>query len=326
MAAVRGWAVLERLTEQELTEFARVFRPGTGLASLLARRGLPIEHLPAETGLDAVEFWSLVDDRIANGIVADGRRLLLAFAAERYPANPVFAAGLAATNTTPVRTPVTSPEPTPPTVRPDPVDISSLSAHGPAETASPETALRRVCFLGAGPDGRPGGPPARELLAILTALRGTGIEVVPRPPAAAAELAQSVGGRPDVLHLSCRTAGSDLHFRDAGDNWLSIPIAGLAQTLRQWTESSGGPLDALVLAASDGRAAAEALRPFARTVIAHSGDLADEDAIVFAGSFYRALGSGIAPDAAARSAAEQCRGSARLVPGLLVITGAARPA
>lgn len=277
--------VPQRLSAREVAEFARVFPPGPGLSSLLGSAGLPVAKLPVPYGLDAQEFWNLVNDRIGAGLVGDGRQLLLRFATGRFPANEVFSAGL--------------------------------------------DAVRAVSFVGASPNELPRVRADRELRAVLRAIRGTPIAVRPLLAADAADLGRigwmSGGERADLLHLCCHCDGEALLFENRDGETHRVPVEDVAAVLRAAVAAAKAPLLGVLLAGCRGERAAEALRPHAHTVVAHRGDLDDDDAVLFAEYFYAALAEGAGPGPAARLAAEQVaadeRGRPWLRDGLIVLEG-----
>jgi hypothetical protein len=128
---------------------------------------------------------------------------------------------------------------------------------------------------------------------------------------------------PDVLHLSCHCDGGALIFEDRDGAAHSVLIAEVAETLRVLTAAAGVQLDGIVLAACRSVGAAKALAPLARTVVGHSGDLDDDDAVTFAGHLYQALRAGrtlaTAAPVAAQLVAVGDRGRPWLRDGLVVL-------
>jgi len=272
--------VTARLTRHEVAEFAHVFPPSPALMSLLSEAGIPVDLLPVFYGLDSQEYWNLVNDRIAAGLIEGGRARLLRFAAGRYPANPVF-------------------------------------------TATSAAPLGRICFVGASPDDMPRVRPGRELRAVLQAVRGNGIEVSTLLAATAVDLGQLVGKWPDLLHLACHCDGETLVFENRDGEARPVAIAEVAQTLGVLMAAAGGPLRGIVLAACRSVAAGRALLPYARTVVAHQGDLDPADAAAFAGHLYQALCLGAeladAAPVAAQLVAQEDQGQPWLKDRLVVL-------
>jgi hypothetical protein len=78
------------LTEDEVSELAKVFPAGPSAAVLLDAAGFPDQLLPAPIGLNSLEFWSQVNKAVRSGVAAGGRADILRAASARYPENPVF--------------------------------------------------------------------------------------------------------------------------------------------------------------------------------------------------------------------------------------------
>jgi hypothetical protein len=84
------------LSGTELRMLAQVFHQATAARQVLAAAGLPQGRQPIWSGgMSPAEFWGEVNHLLAAGVLRDGRRRVLAAAAELYPANPVFAARMA---------------------------------------------------------------------------------------------------------------------------------------------------------------------------------------------------------------------------------------
>lgn len=79
------------LTPVEIRELARAAGHGAPARHLLADAGFPLERVPVPDH-DAVTFWWEVARLLRHGLLADGRRCVLAVAAARFPDNAVFAA------------------------------------------------------------------------------------------------------------------------------------------------------------------------------------------------------------------------------------------
>lgn len=80
----------EPLTPQEIAELARVFTDRLAVTSLLTRAGIPPARIPEWGGRDPAAYWREVSGLLSVGLLVDGRRRVLAVAAEDLPANPVF--------------------------------------------------------------------------------------------------------------------------------------------------------------------------------------------------------------------------------------------
>jgi hypothetical protein len=78
------------LAEDEINALALVFASPNAATALLREAGFPPERAPAWQPTDAHQFWTDVSVLLEHGIMPDGRRLLLAAARRRFPANRVF--------------------------------------------------------------------------------------------------------------------------------------------------------------------------------------------------------------------------------------------
>ncbi len=290
-----------RLTEAELTALARAFPPGPAARAVLSSAGFPGEHLPSAFGVTSTEFWAQVAAAVEDGVLADGRRELLAAAARRFPANPVFLADRA--------------------FPADPV----LPAAG-AGVRAPESAPVAVLFVGASPVGARRLRTDREAKAVLRAAGGEGRRVEICPAAEVTDLRRLLDLRPDILHLACHGDGENLVFEDGFGEQATVPAAEVARTLLLYRERAGVRLRALLLGSCHSERAAALFRGAADTVIAHTGPLDDQCAIAFAEWFYRELGR--TPDRIADAAVIAARHTtltdplcAGLEDGLVVLTG-----
>jgi WD40 repeat protein len=85
------------LTGREIEELAQVFHAQHLAALLLEEAGIPRGRQPAwPVGGTPETFWREMNERLRGGIVDEGTIRLLRAAVRRYPANRVFAAGVAA--------------------------------------------------------------------------------------------------------------------------------------------------------------------------------------------------------------------------------------
>ncbi|MEV4515514.1 CHAT domain-containing protein [Dactylosporangium sp. NPDC049525] len=81
---------MDRLSDDELSALARLLAPDRRLTAMVLRdAGFSAELLPsgARTSL---EYWSVVNDLIVDGLLADGRARLLAAVATHFPHHPVL--------------------------------------------------------------------------------------------------------------------------------------------------------------------------------------------------------------------------------------------
>lgn len=86
-----GGRAPETLSQTEAKALAAAFGAGPEARLLLVAAGLPPDRVPTSSA-DASLFWAAVSELLANGVLIDGRRRVLAAAAARFPANPYFAA------------------------------------------------------------------------------------------------------------------------------------------------------------------------------------------------------------------------------------------
>jgi hypothetical protein len=79
----------EPLSSHEVRELALVVNDPGQAGQMLAETGMTRDRIPPWNS-DALTFWTTINALFAAGVVAQGRTRLLAAAAARYPANPVF--------------------------------------------------------------------------------------------------------------------------------------------------------------------------------------------------------------------------------------------
>jgi hypothetical protein len=305
VGARRGDAASPELSTEEIATLAEIFPPRWPARSLLREAGFPLMEVPAAADT-AVAFWEQIAEGIALGIFPGGRRLLLIAAAKRYPGQPVFSAGLA-----------------------DAPSDSRMAAddgtYGSAADGS--RALTRVLVVGANPQGVERIRPDRDARAIRQAAERGHIVAEYCPAASATDLGRALEFRPDILHLACHGSAGDLIFEDAQGYEHAVAARDVEETLRLYTEVGSVRLSGVVLASCDGDQAAAELLGVADRVVAHSGPLDDDCAVVFTGLLYQELAR--TPDlaAAARLAARHTlltdRSCADVVNGLLILPAAA---
>ncbi|XVQ11486.1 effector-associated domain EAD1-containing protein [Spirillospora sp. CA-255316] len=182
-------------TRTEVMELAKVFPPLPAARSVLREAGFPEVAIPAAPDT-ALGFWEQVSESIANGVVRDGRRKILAAALRRYPANAVLA------------TPA-------------------------VETTS--SASFRVLVVGASPRGTDRIRWDRELKAISAADRGH-LVIQSCPAASVLDLDRIRTFRPDLLHLICHGVGEDLVFEDPDGEPHPVPAEDVADTIARSRE------------------------------------------------------------------------------------------
>lgn len=240
----------EPLTDAELREFARLFPPDATTRSRLRRAGFDLNKFPVVVaGQRPDDYWDLINEMVVDGAIGNGRLRLLNMGHEHYPFNAVF--------------------------------------------------KRRVLLLGASPAVTGTGAALdtlrtdEEYLAVMEAARGMTVEY--RPLATAADIGSALDYQPDILHLACHGQGLMLTFHDRlanqpdPRNARMIHAADLAAALLAYEREHRHRLGGIVLNACWSAEAAAELRPCARTVVAHRGELADTVAAVIARELYTRL-------------------------------------
>ena len=241
----------EPLTEAELRELAKLFPPDATTRSSLRRARFDVSQFPvAVAGQRPDDYWNLVNDLIIDGAIENGRLRLLDMGRDRYPYNPVF--------------------------------------------------KRRILLLGASPAMAATGSALdclridEEFQAVLATARGMTVEY--RGFATVAEVQYALADRPDILHLACHGQGPMLMFHDrlAGQpdprRARAVHAADLAAALLAYERELQHRLHGIVLNACFSAEAAIELRSCARTIVAHSGELADTAAAQVARELYARLG------------------------------------
>ncbi|MFD7032828.1 effector-associated domain EAD1-containing protein [Streptomyces sp. NPDC059917] len=247
----------EPLLREEIVELATVYNaPGPAEVLLLAA-GYPADAMPYAPKSPR-EYWETVSASLATGVMADGRRRILAEARERRPYNPVFAAA-----------PGPGPE---------------------AAATAPAPGVPKVMVLGSEPARRGAVRAAAELREILQAARDR-LQVVPGPAATSADLVRIRRELPDILHLACHGTEEGLLLEDQDGEPHTLPAAELARTLQLATEHYGHHLRALVLRSCDSDVIAGRFTELADVVIAHRGRLDADCSTLFAAAFYEELAS-----------------------------------
>lgn len=82
-------SVREELSEIEINELARLFPPGPATSIRLGRAGFDPARLPSAAA-SSLDYWMLINEGIATGVIADGRRRVLAMAKEIFRFNDVL--------------------------------------------------------------------------------------------------------------------------------------------------------------------------------------------------------------------------------------------
>ncbi|MFF7076411.1 effector-associated domain EAD1-containing protein [Streptomyces lavendulae] len=256
-------ASLEPLLREEIVELATVYNTPGQAETLLLAAGYPPDALPYAPKSPR-EYWETVSASLATGVMADGRRRILAEARERRPFNPVFAAA-----------PTPGPE---------------AAVPAPASVATEAVGVPKVMVLGSEPARRGAVRAAAELREILQATRGR-LEVIPGPAATVADLVRIRRELPDILHLACHGTEEGLLLEDQDGEPHTLPAAELARTLQLAAEHYGHHLRALVLRSCDSNAIAGQFTELADVVIAHRGRLDADCSTLFAAALYEELAS-----------------------------------
>jgi Effector-associated domain 1 len=80
----------DELTQEEIYALAGTFDV-TAANTLLKLADFPPYAIPVTGFGNPLEFWSMIADQIAKGVMTNGRRRILAAAKRRYPAGNLFA-------------------------------------------------------------------------------------------------------------------------------------------------------------------------------------------------------------------------------------------
>lgn len=264
-------------SDEEMVALATAFPPGPAAREVLARAGYPAAALPSMVGVAGLQFWSQVNDDVANGILDEGCARVLGAALHQYPHNRVFQDGIAKRSQ-----PYANPHP-----------HSNPHPHG-------TPGLLRVLVVGAGlaaptvgahagAEAGNGREPAiradRESKLILQAQELGHLEVELRPAATVDDLTFSPARPTGILHLICHGDGRTLLFADELGDPRRIPAADVADLIAAYRVHLRG----IVLNACRSEECADVFEPLADTVIAHRGALDDGCAQLFAGRLYRTL-------------------------------------
>jgi hypothetical protein len=105
-----------------------------------------------------------------------------------------------------------------------------------------------------------------------------------RPIATVRDVSELRDGKYHLLHLACHARADELFFTDRSGRTLVVRAGDLADLIRP------GRLRGIVLNACTSEAAATILRAVADVTVAHRDELVDEDAGLWAGYLYDALG------------------------------------
>ena len=325
------------LTEEEVYALADAF-PIAAARTLLTMARFPAWAIP-ETGFaNSLEFWSKIAEQVANQVMPDGRRKILAAARRRFPSSDKFPDPPAASDPAgPARA-----EGAAPSGRTVSIDSSrgvQAGDHGVqynyyfgeagAAGGAPPDAPVRVLVIGASPDDPdlPHVRADREAHAIEKAALPHRVEVKVVLGAEATDVQRVGSFRPGIVHFVCHGDTDSLVFNDSHGEADFVKADRVADLLRFYRETSGVRLRGIVLAACDGNTLAPFFTGVADTVIAHRGKLSDPCGVAFATQLYSRMND--APDlaTAAREAAQltaqYSAGCEPVIANLIVLTSGA---
>ena len=241
------------LTADEVYALADAF-PVASAKTLLSLARFPARAIP-ETGFaNSLEFWSKIAEQVADGVMEDGRRQILAAAHARLPYNDKFAD-----------------QPVPRT-----------------RASGPDRPLR-VLVIGASPSDLPPVRADQESRAIGKVALPSRVAVSYAPAAQSTDLEKVGSLRPHIVHFVCHGQDDYLLFNDIHGESDPVPAARVADSLRFYRDSAGIRLRGIVLAACDGSTLAPAFTGMAAAVIAFDGTLPDACGVAFAELLYGKL-------------------------------------
>jgi hypothetical protein len=260
----------DSLSDEELDEFAKLYRPDATTLNRLREAGIDVTRLPLfAAGQSARSWWLSVNLLLEDGSIEDGCAILLAMVREDYPASEAFASSSLA---------------------------GSRNQRHSADWAG--TLSRwRIVFLGASPRHATPGDLRPALLQTdpeYRAIMDAGGRIEPHyiPFATFDDVFTARSQyRPHVLHVACHGDGPMLTFHDRVDGGPHVVHAAeLAQELIRSDLGGRHRLHGIVLNACRSEEAAQILRPCADVVVAHRDDLPDDAAVAVARALYQHLG------------------------------------
>lgn len=301
------------LTREEVFALAGAFRVDAA-KTLLRMVHFPAWAVPESGYANSLDFWSLIAEQVAAGVMADGRSKILSGARDRFPGSKKFAAFAAAAAPPAVPGPSGQAAPSGPAVsvagsRGVQVGNNNVQinyhAHEPARPAAAadgtardgtagdadRTAVLRVLVIGASPidPDLPHVRADREAHAIETVAVPDRVEVKVVLGAEATDVRHVGSFKPHIVHFVCHGTADSLVFSDTRGEADYVSAARVAERLRFYRDEHGVRLRAVVLAACDGQALAPFFSGVADTVIGHRGKLADQCGVTFAEQFYARL-------------------------------------
>jgi Effector-associated domain 1/CHAT domain len=333
---------VDELTSDEIDAFADVFGAGSSAQTLLRMARFPAAAVPVTGFSTPYDFWSLIAEQVANGIMSDGRARLLAAARRRFPESDRFGGSSA-----PGVWPASAPAPAPA----DPIIVQggqglqfgigniqnnhySGAARSDSVRAAPApSAPLRVLLIGASPADQNLSyvRSDREAHEIAAVARPDRVKVSTVLGAEATDLQQIGSVRPDIVHFVCHGEGDCLLFNDTRGRADPVEAGRIVRLLRHYRDEDGIRLRAIVLAACDGETLAPLFTQVADVAIGHQGKLADPCGEAFSRQFYRLLNDlpdpvgadsvGRAAREAAQLAAQYSGGCSPVIDNLIVLPG-----
>ena len=283
----------------------------------------PASAIPVTGYHTSFDFWSAIAEKVANGVLPDGRRELLTnarlvypysttlpelpiAAAQARPANSVQAEGLRGAQ-----------------IGDHNVQVNYFDAP-PASRR--ETAPLRVLVIGASPSDPdlPHVRADREAHVIDEVAQPGRVEVRAVLGAEATDMQKVRSFRPDILHFACHGEDDCLVFNDTRGEADRVKATRISDLLRHYRDTDGVRLRAIVLAACDGNTLTPLFADVADAVIGHGGKLSDPCGEAFARHFYRLISNGsdnlaAAAREAAQLAAQFSAGCAPVVANLIIV-------
>lgn len=240
----------ESLTDTELHELAKLFRPDANTMGQLRRAGFDLSQFPvAVPGQRPDDYWNLVNEMVIDGSIENGRPRLLDMGRRRYPHNSVFKRKVLLLGASPLA----------------------------ADTGKVLDSLRIDEEYAAIIEAARGMAVDYRRLATVADIQYA-LDYQPDI------LHLACHGQGPVLMFHERLA------RQPGPGQArAIHASDLATALLAYEQEHSHRLDGIVLNACTSMDAAAELRPCARTIVAYSGDLADADAAEIAGELYGRL-------------------------------------
>jgi hypothetical protein len=257
----------DELTADEIYALANAFSVPSAKA-LLSMTEFPPWAIPIADYTNSLEFWSKIARHVADGVMRDGRRQILAAARARFPYHAAFA------------------------------QPSAPGGQSPCEGRP-----LRVLVIGASPSDLPPVRTDQESRAISKAALADRIAVSYAPAARSTDLEKLRSLRPDIVHFVCHGDEGRLLFNDVHGESDPVQATRVCDTLLFYRESADVRLRGVVLAACDGSTLVPAFTRVAETILGFQGALPDPCGLAFAEIFYGLLNEADDLAATAREAA-----------------------